>query len=235
MRRIALVVVLVLVAVSVTVEAWSSGPPASNVVSGDGCTCHSQGPNAGTSVTVEAPTAYVLGQSYTIKVSSTTDVTSVGLNKGGFLSWASAGTLQKPATNANWYQTEPYDSRPDAVIKHTTAGDQGNTAQAWEYVWKAPSTSVGSVQIKVWVNRVNGDGGASEADHWNRKHVTVAAPATSAPTSTTPSGGTSSSSPTSSGTSPPQGQDTPSDGAPALPWAAAVAVLAAVAFGRRRS
>ena len=232
MRRLLLVLVLVIVAVSVTVEAWSSGPPASNVVSGDGCTCHSTNPNSGTAVTVQAPSSYAVGQSYTIKVTSTTDVTSVGINKGGFLSWASAGTLEKPSTNANWYQTEQLDGK--WVIKHTTAGDQGNANQAWEYTWKAPATHAGSVQIKVWVNRVNGDGGASDADHWNRKHVTIAAPATTAPTSSPTSPGQATSSPSKPGASSGPGSSAPVDGVPALPAVAVVAVLAVFAATRPR-
>lgn len=192
MPRILFLALASIVAVAVSVQAFSSGPPAQTVVSGDGCTCHSPNPNAATTVTVEAPTSYTLGQTYTIRVTSTTDVTSVGVNKGGFLSWASAGAYAAPSSNAAWYQTETLDGK--SVIKHTSAGDQQNLNQAWEYRWTAPSTNVGTVTIKVWVNRVNGDGSASEADHWNRKHVTVGAPATSpspsppsSPTSSTPS------------------------------------------------
>lgn len=236
MARILFLVLASIVAVAATAQAWSSGPPAGTVVSGDGCTCHSSNPNAGTTVTVEAPTSYVLGRVYDIRVTSTSDVISAGINKGGFLSWASAGTLAAPAANAAWYQTETLDGK--SVIKHTSTGDQQNLNQAWEFRWTAPSANVGAVTIKVWVNRVNGDGGASEADHWNRKHVTVGAPATASPGSQSPTASPtpSSSSPapssappagTSSGSSPPESR-TPTEGAPQPSVSVVVALLGLV-------
>ena len=171
--RIVWFALFALVGVAVAVQAYSTGPPANNVVSDDGCTCHSANPNAGTVVNVAHPSSYLGAVRHPIRVTSTTDVVqNPAGNKGGFLAWASHGTFAKRDGSEDWYIVEALDGK--SVIKHNLRGDSSNTAQDWRFDWVPPTTDVGTVTIKVWVNRVNGDGGASALDHWNRKHVTIA-------------------------------------------------------------
>jgi hypothetical protein len=183
----------VLLAVAVLVEARSGGPPASTVVSDDGCSCHSSAANSGTVVSVAYPAQYLGAARHPIRITSTTDVPqNPAGNKGGFLAWVSHGTFAKRDGSEDWYTIESLDGK--SVIKHNFNGDSSNAAQEWKFDWIPPTTDVGTVTLKVWANRVNGDGSANSLDHWNRKHVTMQAgphgdpPPTTAPptTPTTP-------------------------------------------------
>src|SRR5687768_14878419 len=94
--RVAWLAMFLFVGSAVLVQAYSTGPPASTVVSNDGCSCHSTAPNSGTVVNVAYPANYLGAAKHEIRVTSTTDVIQNPTgNKGGFLAWVSHGTFSK--------------------------------------------------------------------------------------------------------------------------------------------
>lgn len=169
-----------LVGLALGTDALSNGPRTGGLdVSTDGCNCHSATPNPMTAITFTGlPETYTPGQVIDLTVSSTTDVVAVEApqNHGGFVIQATAGTFAaRGTTQAGWVQTganPPY-------IEHTKLGETTNApvngVQTWQVTWTAPSS--GDMTFNVWVNRVNGDGSNSAADHWNTVSDSVKGPA----------------------------------------------------------
>lgn len=239
--RLILLLLIALTSLVAAATALSDGPPADTVKRDDGCSCHSAAPNSGTQIQglQGQPEPYTAGETYALTIRSTTDVINAGLNKGGFLVYADEGTLLKPDTNADWYRTGTMGSG-ESWIEHTLAGDRGNvnSEQPWAFKWRAPDPSPGDVALHVFVNRVNGDGGASSDDHWNRQTFVIRAtphgdpppssPATSTSKAPTSSGAPTASPPTATG---PPAQASGTNGSPGLsPIAGFLAVVLAVAW-----
>jgi hypothetical protein len=232
--RIAWLALVVLLSLAVVAQARSGGPPASTVMADNGCSCHSADPNANTVVTVTFPAQYLGAARHPIKITSTTDVAQnpVG-NKGGFLAWVSKGSFAKRSGSEDWYQTGTL-SNGTWWIEHNGKGDSDNAAQQWLFDWIPPTSDVGPVTLKVFVNRVNGDGTNSDLDHWNRRSIVVpAGPAGTAsmtPSTATKTFTTASTPPTSHHSTP----VTTTDKSPGLGLAIVAGVLGVLALAYRR-
>lgn len=232
MQRVMLLSIVVLIGTSFTAHAYSAGPPQNDVVSGDGCTCHGSGsPNADTKITVSGvPATYQPNQRYHVNVSSETNVVNIGVNKGGFLVFASKGTFEKRSGSQDWYLLVNLSNNTKA-IEHNKDGDTQNTAasQPWWFIWKAPAAGSGPANIRVYVNRVDGGETPNTADEWNRKHFTVKeTSATSVPVAPPPG--------PVPPPAPPPAQAAPSkdEGLSSIGFMAVVATLAVVGVSLRR-
>jgi hypothetical protein len=229
-------IAVLVIALSVTASARSNGADASgwaaNVKSSDGCTCH--GPtNAGTKINdLEGwPASYLPGQTYSLVLSSTTDVTSPAApqSQGGFLAWVNRGTLAPSVGSESWIKAG--EASGASFVAHVLQGERENTAQTWSFVWTAPSAGSGPVELRAFVNRVNGNGGADSGDHWNKRSFT--ATEGSAVSSPPPSTEEPTSSIRSSPKMPPSSTAPPTEPAPGLVMGVLAAAAALVVLRRR--
>jgi aldose sugar dehydrogenase len=152
------------------VHAYSSGPPAGFTHAPgefDCAECHLPQPDAGTgNIQINAPQAYVPGQTYQITVThANADPTRL---RWGFQltalddSNSKAGDLQSTDMRTQVLDNQgPGSSRQ--YIEHTSSGtfinQQGGAS--WTFNWTAPATNVGPVTFYVAGNQANNDGNTS--------------------------------------------------------------------------
>ena len=147
-------------------RAYSAGPPAAHTGAPGEFTCaecHTTPPLGNGRFTIEAPQAYVPGQTYQITVRHTnTDPTRL---RWGFELTAladdntRAGNLQNADTLTQVLDNQgPGGTRQ--YIEHTAAGTfQGQQGGAsWTFNWTAPQADVGNVTFYAAGNQANDDG-----------------------------------------------------------------------------
>ena len=126
-----------------------------------GCTCHNAVPSDSVQIHLEGiPERYQANQTYTLNISATGGATSIEnfTNRGGFNLWMSRGVLSNISDDVQVFSNNE--------VGHT---ESGNNQRAWVVNWTAPDDDTLSVQYRLHINTVNGDGVPSDLDQWNRE------------------------------------------------------------------
>ncbi|MDP7007083.1 MAG: hypothetical protein QGG57_02695 [Candidatus Poseidoniia archaeon] len=157
-------VLIIAVAVITFPDASSYSGGISVDDSKSGCICHSSSPASDLMVTLSGlPATYDAGVRYnlTVALSGGPEVTSNPTNQGGFNLEASAGDLSSVDSNTQ--------EKEDGSLTHNS---EGNDQRSWKVEWVAPADDSLRVSFTLRGNAVNGDGEASEEDHWNEAEYT---------------------------------------------------------------
>ena len=158
------VLVLLLIASSGNVFAFSSGPPDEKTGAPNENTCAQAGCHAGNDLDVSGgslmltiPETYIPSEVYTIVV----NLSRAGQSRWGFEMTA----LDTDGTRAGTFaadtagNTQLSEANSKQYIKHTSAGTaQGtNDAHSWEFEWTAPDTDIGPITFYAAGNASNGN------------------------------------------------------------------------------
>ena len=158
------VLVLLLIASSGNVFAFSSGPPDEKTGALNENTCAQAGCHAGNDLDVSGgslmltiPETYIPSEVYTIVV----NLSRAGQSRWGFEMTA----LDADGTRAGTFaadtagNTQLSEANSKQYIKHTSAGTaQGtNDAHSWEFEWTAPDTDIGPITFYAAGNASNGN------------------------------------------------------------------------------
>ncbi|CAI8411580.1 MAG: Uncharacterised protein [Marine Group II euryarchaeote MED-G33] len=106
------------------------------------------------------PERYEANQTYTLNISAIGGAASIEnyTNRGGFNLWMSRGVLSNISDDVQVFSNNE--------VGHT---ESGNNQRAWVVNWTAPDDDTLSVQYRLHINTVNGDGVPSDLDQWNRE------------------------------------------------------------------
>lgn len=143
------------------------------------CTsCHSAGTNTGV-FSINAPTSYVPGQTYTIQVQHATADASRGAWGFELIPLTSGNAMAGTVANLNT-NTRIRVSGAKSYVEQTSAGAfLGQTAAAnWSFSWTAPSTNVGNVTF--YAAGIQGDNSGDESGDQTYVRSVVVPPVTTA-------------------------------------------------------
>ena len=171
----------------VSVQAFSTGPPAGVSGAPGELTCSSchTGPANSGQFTIEAPASYVPGETLSITVRHTNGSSSRKI--WGFQLTAltaaneKAGSLQNPGNLGLLNNDGPGNSRQ--YIQHTLESNfSGQTGGShWTFDWVAPATNVGPITLYATGNQGDGNG-TNTGDQIYTASVTINPPSAGVPT-----------------------------------------------------
>ncbi len=127
----------------------------------NGCTCHNAVPTDTVIISLDGlPGLYETNKTYFLNIAATGGAESIEnhTNRGGFNLWVSHGILSNLSNEVQIFS--------DQEVGHTEAG---NDQRAWTVNWTAPEDDSLTVQYRLHINTVNGDGVPSDQDQWNRE------------------------------------------------------------------
>ncbi len=152
-RRLALLMVALLIVAVPPTEGWSAGK---HNQANTGCTCHQNG--GGITATHNFPSTYMAGMMYSISIGHTGGTQAFN---GGFNVLVDKGNLMNAGSGV----------QIDTVQKSATHTSQGQLG--WSFDWMAPVGGSGSVTVHVAVLQSDASGN-NNGDAWNRLSFTIA-------------------------------------------------------------
>ena len=126
----------------------------------NGCVCHSSSSSPEVQITLQGmPEKFDSNTTYNLRISVEGGATPIenAINTAGFNFWVHNGRLA-PTSN----DSQLTDS---LQLTHT---EYGNDQRTWNVTWTSPSDDTLSVDWRLTVNTVNGDGWEFAGDMWNQ-------------------------------------------------------------------